>query len=197
MKPLKEIAKSTGRIAALCVALPFAVAALFGRFRPGFEFCAQLLAFAPGLAGSYLRVAYYRMTLKSCSPDIFVGLGSFFAHPETEVESGVGIGAYCVLGRVKLGKNSLLASGVQILSGGQQHLRDPDGHLISEGGVFTKVTVGRDCWIGAAATVMSNLGEQVTVAAGSVVAKDVAARAVVAGNPARVVRAVESVGSLA
>jgi acetyltransferase-like isoleucine patch superfamily enzyme len=190
MKMVKPLLKRAAQTVALILAWPIAALGLWGRFRGGFVLGSHMVAFAPGLVGSFLRVGFYRLSLERCSPDIYIGVGSFFAHPEAEVESRVGIGAYCVLGSVKIGSGSLLASGVQVLSGGQQHVRDAEGRLTG-GGEFTKVSIGRDCWIGASATIMANLGDQVTVAVGSVVAKDVAAGSVVAGNPARVVRAAE------
>jgi acetyltransferase-like isoleucine patch superfamily enzyme len=53
------------------------------------------------------------------------------------------------------------------------------------------VRIGRDCWLGFGAAVMKGvtLGEEVIVAAGAMVVSDVAPRTVVAGNPARPVRA--------
>lgn len=38
----------------------------------------QLLALFSGKIGSYLRVAYYSMTLEECSSQAYVGFGSFF-----------------------------------------------------------------------------------------------------------------------
>lgn len=51
-------------------------------------------------------------------------------------------------------------------------------------------TIGNDVWIGWKATILPGvtIGDGAIVAAGSVVARDVPAYAVVAGNPARVVR---------
>ena len=52
------------------------------------------------------------------------------------------------------------------------------------------VVIGDKVWIGTGATILSGvtIGDGAVVAAGSVVTADVPSRAVVAGNPARVVR---------
>ncbi len=58
------------------------------------------------------------------------------------------------------------------------------------------VVIGDDAWIGASATVLKGvtIGEAAVVAANSVVTRDVPARTIVAGNPARPVRTLEEVG---
>lgn len=52
------------------------------------------------------------------------------------------------------------------------------------------ITIGHDVWIGANSIILSGItiGTGAVVAAGAVVTKDVAAYAIVAGNPARVLR---------
>jgi acetyltransferase-like isoleucine patch superfamily enzyme len=50
------------------------------------------------------------------------------------------------------------------------------------------INIGRGAWIGANATVMADIGHDAIVGAGSVVTKHVPPFAIVAGNPARVIR---------
>ncbi len=188
MSLVKRLVKFGARAAAIILVFPAACLAFFGRFDAGFVFSAQALSLVPGLLGSYLRVAFYSLTLERCGQDSHMAIGSYFAHAKSSVGERVGIGAYCVLGQVDLGDRTLVASGVQILSGASQHVRDAQGRLTDEGRTFRRVKVGADCWIGASSVVMADLGEHVTVAAGSVVSRDVAPGATVAGNPARVVR---------
>ena len=185
---LRKLVKTGAQGAAFLLVLPAGCLALFGRFETGFVFFAQALALAPGIVGSYLRVAYYGLTLEGCGRDSHIALGSYFSHPQAFVGARVGIGAYCVLGQVDIGDETLLASGVQVLSGGNQHVRDTQGRLTDQGRVFQRLRIGRWCWVGAASVIMANLGERVTVAAGSVVSKEVPAGATVAGNPSRMVR---------
>ncbi len=182
---MKGLFKQVVRGIALLLALPAALLAGFGRFFEGFVWGAQALAMVPGLPGSYLRVAYYSMTLEACGRDVHIALGSYFSNTRARVGNDVSIGAYCVLGRAHIGDGTQIASGVQILSGRRQHSRDEAGRL-AEVGRFEQVRVGSQCWIGAAAVVMANLEDRVTVGAGSVVTRDVADGVTVVGNPARV-----------
>ena len=64
------------------------------------------------------------------------------------------------------------------------------GHPMNPGLADAPVTIGDDAWIGAGAIILKGItiGPAAVVAAGSVVTCDVPANAVVAGNPARVIR---------
>jgi virginiamycin A acetyltransferase len=172
----------------LALAFPMAVLSGFGRSETVFLCFAQGCALVPGIIGDYLRIAYYKLTLLECALESRIQFGSFFAHPEARVGRGVYIGSYCVLGRTAIGDRTQIASTVQILSGRQQHRRDADGRILgSEGGVFEQVDIGADCWIGAAAIVMANVGAGSTIGAGSIVTRPVPSASVAVGNPARVV----------
>ncbi len=179
----------------LCSALvlPLALASGFGRVASIYRIGAHATAVLPGLVGDYLRVAYYVWTLDECALNSRVEFGSFFAHPQAKMGAGVYIGSYTVLGRVEIGEGSQIASGVQILSGRRQHERREDGKLSGgEEGEFRTVRLGRQCWVGAGAIVMADIGDGVTVGAGAVVVKPLAAGVVAVGNPARVLEGKEN-----
>jgi len=172
---------------ALLLVAPAALICGFGRIRFLYPACAQAYALVPGLPGDYLRIAFYRLTLERCSLDSRVSFGSFFAHAEARLEPGVYIGSYCVLGRTTIGARTQIASGVQILSGKHQHARDASGRITGSGqGAFATVSIGPDCWIGAAAIVMADVGAGTTVGAGAVVTKPLPDHVVAVGNPARI-----------
>lgn len=179
--------KTLVRAVSLTIVFVPALMSGFGRARGVFSFFAQALAILPGIAGDYLRVAFYHLTLEQCSLASRIAIGTFFAHPEATVEAGVTIGAYCVLGRARIGARSLISSGVQVLSGSRQHHRNAEGRL-SDTGNLGDVPIGPDAWIGAGAIVAAEIGAGATVAVGAVVLTPVAAGATVAGNPARPVR---------
>lgn len=104
--------------------------------------------------------------------------------------------------RIQIGSFCSIADEVVIFGGGEHRtdwattfpLRiafdDPlagrDGHPASKGAT----QIGNDVWIGFRAMVLSGItiGDGVVIGAGSVVASDVPPYAIVAGNPAKVVR---------
>ena len=184
-KPLKSVASALASL----LALPLAICAGFGRFPDGFRFFAQLVALVPGIPGDYLRAGYYRFVLRAFGAQSRIQFGSYFAHPEASVGQGVYIGSYSVLGRTEIGDRTQIASGVQILSGRNQHTRDAEGKMQgSDKGLFHPVKIGSDCWIGAGAIVMADIGEGTTVGAGSVVVKPLPQNCTAVGNPARVIQ---------
>lgn len=157
-----------------------------------FQFWGQFMAIIPGLPGSYLRRAYYRMTLEYCAPDCHLGFGSLFAHRDSRVESDVYIGNYTMLGKVSLRKGCLIGSRTSILSGQNQHQFSPDGKwLPSNLEDFVQINIGENTWIGEAAVIMADVGKGTAVSAGSVVSSALPEFVVVAGNPARFVRKME------
>lgn len=190
---MKRSLKRTVGLLAGAFVLPLALIAGFGRFHEGFVFGAQFLAIFPSIIGSYLRVAFYKQTLEHVGADCHIAVGSFFAHAHSSVGDRVGIGSYSVIGQVSLGDGTMVASNCQMLSGSRQHMRDERGRLTDLGRGFVRLTIGKECWIGAGAVVMANLGDMVTVSPASVVSNSVQDGAVVVGNPARPVRVIEPV----
>ena len=189
----RELAKSAARGAALVAVLPLLLHFWFwsrvvGRataFRGAVEFASLL----PGLPGVYLRGALLRQLLAACHPTARVEFGVLMSEPAAELGAGVYVGPRCVLGRVRIGKDALVASGVQIPSGANTHrFDDPDVPIRDQGGERTTVTVGDGAWIGAGAVVMADVGAGTIVAAGSVVTKPLPDFVIAAGVPAKVIR---------
>jgi acetyltransferase-like isoleucine patch superfamily enzyme len=186
---LKRVLKSILLGIFVIAALPLAAAAGFGRWEVVYTFFAQACALIPGIVGDYLRIGFYKLTLSHCSLASRVSFGSFFAHPEAELGANVYIGCRCIIGKATIGGKTQIASGVQILSGGRQHARNEAGEISgSAEGVFTRVTIGAHCWIGAGAIVMADVGAGTTVGAGSVVSRPIPPDSVAVGSPARVIR---------
>ncbi len=184
---IKSAVKWILRGASLAAALPAAAASAFGAWESCYEMFAHAYATLPGIPGDYLRIAFYKLTLTECDLSSRVSFGAFFAHPQVRLGAGVYIGPYCVLGKTTIGDRTQIAAGVQILSGSRQHARNAAGEISgAEGGEFTAVEIGADCWIGAAAIVMADVGAGSTIGAGSVVTKPIPGGCVAVGSPARV-----------
>ncbi len=161
----------------------------FGRVETMFTLWAQWCALMPGLVGDYLRIAYYRLTLEECALESRIQFGSFFVHPQVTMGRDVYVGCYCVLGRTSIGERTEISSAVHILSGRHQHQRDSDGRLRSADlSRFEKIKIGSDCWIGAGAIVMADIGDRSTIGAGSVVTRPIPPGSVAVGSPARVIK---------
>ena len=149
----------------------------------------QLLSLLPGKSGSYLRAGFYRFTLAHCSPDAVIAFGTLFSQRDTEIGSGVYIGPQCNIGKCHIGSNTLLGSGVHIMSGkGQHNFDDLDTPIKDQGGVFEKISIGENSWIGNGALIMANIGKNCVIGAGSVVTSELPDNAIAAGNPAKIVK---------
>lgn len=105
------------------------------------------------------------------------------------VGSGCVIGPYCVLygaGGIDLEDHVHLGPGVKLMT--QAGVDDVHRHSQRPTFQFHPIRIGAGSWIGTGAAIIggSRIGRGVSVAPNSVVLGDVPDRAVVAGNPARV-----------
>ena len=150
----------------------------------GFNFCANGLSLLPGKIGEYLRLGYYKATLKSIEPDVAIGFGTFFSKRSAEVGSNVSIGAYCIIGNATIGDGTMIASRVSLLSGKHQHGDLKKGFNNPEP-IFEKIKIGCKVWIGEGSIVAADIGANAIVGMGSVVTRSIPVNSIVAGNPAR------------
>lgn len=89
-----------------------------------------------------------------------------------------------------IGRDVMFASCVALV-GGDHKFDNINVPMIKSGrDVMRVVTIGDNCWIGHGAIILHGvvIGEGAVIGAGSVVTKDVPAHAIVAGNPAKVLR---------
>src|SRR5262249_16391729 len=90
---------------------------------------------------------------------------------------------------ITIGDNCLFAPGVHLYAA--THPLDPA--VPTSGGEYAlPIPIGNNAWLGGGAIVCPGvtIGDDAVVGAGSVVTRDVPPRAVVAGNPARVIRTI-------
>jgi virginiamycin A acetyltransferase len=190
---IRAIAKRSFKVLFLVAALPlfatFLAVRAITRTEDSFTAFSQLLSLVPGKVGVYLRAAFYSQACPGTSDEISIGFLTTLSHRDTSISRGVYIGSQCNIGMCQIGENTLIGSGVHILSGSRQHnFSDIDQPIQEQGGQFEKITIGSDCWIGNHASVMSPIGGKSIIAAGSVVVNAVQSGDIVAGNPARVLR---------
>lgn len=158
-------------------------------YERAFHACGQFFALLPGFSGMCLRRGFYCGTLQSCSWTCQLGFGVIFSHRDAMVEDAVYVGNYALLGRVVLRRGALVGSRSSILSSGQHHVLDDQGHWTTPDNLRMGSTeIGPYAWIGEGAIVMADVGEGALVAAGAVSAMRVPDHVMVAGNPARFVR---------
>ena len=90
--------------------------------------------------------------------------------------------------RIEIGDRVLLGPAVQLLAA----THPLDARLRAQGYEYAEpITIGDDAWLGGGVIVLPGItiGERAVVGAGSVVTREVPADTVVAGNPARAIRA--------
>ena len=157
--------------------------------RRAFSASSESIARVPGFRGVYLRQAFYRATLDACGSDVYFGWQSVFSMTEARVGNSVYIGRFVSIGYGDIQEGVMLADGVQILSGGNEHGYEEGGEAIrDQPQTYCRVTIGCNAWIGAGAIVMADVGEGAIVGAGAVVTRPVPPRTLAAGVPARIIR---------
>ena len=190
---VRELLKRTARAAAHVAALPFLIVhavkvPLVGKDR-AVESSTQLLSLVPGLCGQYLRRAFLTWTIGECHPTVVIGFGTFVSKTAARVGANAYIGPFCSLGSVTVERDVMIATGTHVLSGGRLHgTSDPGIPMRDQAGEITHVTIGAGAWIGAGSIILADVGPGAIVAAGAVVTRPVAARDVVGGVPAKVIR---------
>lgn len=147
----------------------------------------------------FLRRLYLKRTLKRVKQ---VGINAFI-HESTEIYAPelLEIGDYVHIqqgckffadgGGITIGEGIIFAHDIQVMA--RNHVYD-DSELQSVPYDCRyknkKVVIGNFCWIGARATILPGItiGDGAIVGAGSVVVHDVPKGAVVAGNPAKILK---------
>jgi acetyltransferase-like isoleucine patch superfamily enzyme len=169
-----------------------------------FEACGQIDASCKLGPGAFCLSENKRVTL--CRNVICRGIlrCELFGHGEIVIGEDVYIGDDVIVSAahsVRIGARTLIAQGVEIFDN-DTHPLDPGERRRDYQFILGRekekppvpaapVEIGEDCWIGSGAFIAKGvrIGAGGVVAARSVVTRDVPARTLVAGNPAREIRA--------
>jgi virginiamycin A acetyltransferase len=186
---LKALARGVAQLAAVPWILSYTVRRrLIGADR-SLEGSSQALAWLPGVPGQYIRRAFLQHALAHCATTATIEYGVLFSQADARIGENVYVGPRCHIGLAHIGRDTLIAAGVHIPSGGATHgIDDLSQPIREQEGVRTVVSIGENCWIGSAAVVMTHVGDDAVIGAGAVVTKPVPARAIAGGVPARVIR---------
>lgn len=140
----------------------------------------------------FIRNRVFRLMLRRAGSPIYFDYGVYIKFPwlvdigdNVSLNRGIELYADFFGGNdIVIGSNVIIAPNVRF------HAADHDlsGDVFSHTG--KPIRVADNVWIGAAAIILPgvSIGEGAVVGAGSVVTRDVPANAIVAGNPARVIR---------
>lgn len=142
--------------------------------------------------GEEVEIARF-VNLYGCSVGSHTKIGTF-----VEIQKNASVGRNCKISShsficegVTIEDNVFIGHGVTFINDSYPRATTPDGTLQTEANWKVEPTrVGRGASIGSGSTILANvaIGDNALVGAGSVVTRDVPASAIVVGNPARVLR---------
>lgn len=98
--------------------------------------------------------------------------------------------------KISIGKNCLIAANTQIIDGSGHDLSfDNPSNRINTIGDSNPVVIKNNVWIGANSIILPGvtIGEGSVIAAGSVVTRNIPPMVVAGGNPAKVIKSVDSI----
>ncbi|MEP7337478.1 MAG: DapH/DapD/GlmU-related protein [Acidobacteriota bacterium] len=155
-----------------------------------FPFVTEALSRIPFSAGWKLRQAIYARVLPRMGKGAVLHFGVTLEDPRTRIGDDVWISVGGHIDYAEIGDHVLIGQHAVLLAGRNHHNIDRLDIPIKQQGNPPKqpIRIGDGVWIGANATVMADVGHDAIVGAGSVVTKPVPPFAIVAGNPARLIR---------
>ena len=194
---LKALAHAVATAAVLPALASFGIRRLVLGPDRALEGSSEALALIPGLAGEYLRRAFFARTLARCDRTATVRFGAVLSRTAARLDANVYVGPGCHLGWVHLERDVLLGAGVHVPSGPAVHGTDDlDRPIREQPGAPQCVRIGEGTWVGSTAVVLADVGRHCVIGAGAVVTAPLEDYVVAAGVPARVIRRRRS-GSLA
>lgn len=149
----------------------------------------QALSLLPGKTGILLRNVYYRAILESCPLHVCLQFGCLLAYSDIRIGQNVYLGMHSKLGLTDIGDGTIISDDVHVLSGSRQHSAGGYTQTFQAQPMHReRVSIGRNCWVGARAIVMADVGDNCLIGAGAVVTQPIPANSLAVGIPAKVVR---------
>jgi acetyltransferase-like isoleucine patch superfamily enzyme len=156
----------------------------------------EFVSIAPSVKlGKDVRLSKF-INLYGCEIGDETKIGAF-----VEIQKNASVGRRCKISShtficegVEIQDNVFIGHSVTFINDSYPRATTPAGELQTEADwKVEKTVISRGASIGSGSTILSNInvGENAIVGAGSVVTRDVPANAIVAGNPARVLRYLE------
>ena len=149
-----------------------------------------------GTIGLLVRYVLLKTCAKSCGDNVGIFQGVYlFNIDKLCIGNNVSIHSMCYLdaiGCIEIGDDVSIAHGVSILSF-EHSYADISLKIKDQPGILSPVRIQSDVWIGAKAILLSGIsvGSHSVIAAGAVVTKDVGARQIVGGVPARLIKNIQ------
>jgi maltose O-acetyltransferase len=138
---------------------------------------------------------YRKSSFAKVGDNVIIHEGCFISHPEkTYLSNDIYIGPRCelfTLGEVHIGNGTVFGQEVLVLSSNHNY-DSPDLKALpyDDKNVTKPIKIGENVWIGARAIILPGvtIGDGAVIGTGSVVTKDVPKGAIVAGNPAKIIK---------
>jgi maltose O-acetyltransferase len=147
-----------------------------------------------GKISKHIRRILCRKIFASCGTNLNVENNVYFGKGGDFIvgnDVGLGTNFKCLNRKVKIGNFLMMAEDVLFLGGGHKYDRLDIPMLYQGNGEKSFLEIEDDVWIGARVIILAgcnHIGTGVIIGAGSVVTKDIPDYAIVAGNPAKIIR---------
>lgn len=140
-----------------------------------------------------LRCAVCRFCFDSIGKNVNIERHAYWGFNQVSIgnESGIGVNFHLQNCRLTIGNNVMMGPNVRVIGGG--HRFDRTDIPMGEQGDLPKsvLSIEDDVWIGDSVMILGKcrcIGEGAIIGASAVVTKDIPPYAIVAGNPARIIR---------
>jgi len=139
--------------------------------------------------GELVRLDFYQGMLRHVGEGTHFVFGCSFSYRDIRIGNHVRIGQGTTVGLCDIDDDVRIGPHCSLISGPNVHsFERTDVPIRLQKGKLQRITIGRDCWLGAHVVVMADIGEGSVIGAGAVVTKPIPPWSVAVGVPAKVIR---------